>query len=75
MLSYSFFDSGFFIPVYALLLIIFAYLGNILAKREHKVFGGERNYASQGLASGFYNFSFSAIHFYLIGNCKSFQGF
>jgi len=73
MLSYSFFDSGFFIPVYALLLIIFAYLGNKLAKREHKIFGGERNYASQGLLQAFIIFLSLLYTFTLSGTANHFR--
>lgn len=73
MLSYSFFDSGFFIPVYALLLIIFAYLGNNLAKREHKIFGGERNYASQGLLQAFIIFLSLLYTFTLSGTANHFR--
>lgn len=73
MLSYSFFDSGFFIPVYALLLIIFAYLGNNLAKREHKIFGGERNYASQGLLQAYIIFLSLLYTFTLSGTANHFR--
>ncbi len=72
MITYNFFDSTFFIPINALLLVLAAFLGNKLAKRENRLFGGERNYASQGLLQAFiiflsllYTFTFagSANHF------------
>ncbi len=67
MISYGFFDSIFFVPIYGTLLIISAYLGYKLAKKEEKIFGGERNYASQGLLQAFviflsllYTFTFAS---------------
>jgi len=73
MISYSFFDSVFFIPVYALLLILFAYLGNKLAKREKRIYGGERNYASQGLLQAFLIFLSLLYTFTLSGTANHFR--
>ena len=73
MIFYGFFDSGFFIPVYALLLILVAYLGNKLAKREIKIYGGERNYASQGLLQAFVIFLSLLYTFTFAGSSNHFR--
>ncbi len=73
MISYSFFDSVFFIPVYALVLIIFAYLGNKLAKLEIKIYGNERNYSSQGLLQAFIIFLSLLYTFTLSGTANHFR--
>lgn len=73
MFSYSFFDSAFFIPIYVILLIIFAFLGHRVAKREKKIFGGERNYESQGLLQAFIIFLSLLYTFTLTGASSHFR--
>jgi len=70
-ITYHFFDSGFFIPVYSLLLILTAVAGNLLAKREKKIFGGVRGYNADALLISFvvllsllYSFTFSHVAFH-----------
>lgn len=53
MFNYSNFDSDFFIPVYGILLLLMAYLGNLLAKKERKLYEGFRDYKVEGLLMSF----------------------
>jgi len=73
MLSYGFFDSIFFIPVYVILLILCAFFGNKLSKREKKVYGSERNYESQGLLQAFIIFLSLLYTFTLTGAANHFR--
>jgi len=73
MITYGFFDSAFFIPVYVLLLIICAFLGNKLSKREKRIYGNERNYESQGLLQAFVIFLSLLYTFTLSGTANHFR--
>lgn len=73
MLSYGFFDSVFFIPVYVILLIFCAFFGNRLSKREKKIYGAERNYESQGLLQAFIIFLSLLYTFTLTGAANHFR--
>lgn len=73
MLSYTFFDSVFFIPIYVILLIVCAFLGNKLSKREKRIYGAERNYESQGLLQAFIIFLSLLYTFTLTGAANHFR--
>lgn len=73
MFSYGFFDSAFFLPIYALALIIFAFLGHKVSRKEKKMFGGERNYESQGLLQAFIIFLSLLYTFTLTGASAHFR--
>ena len=53
MFNYTNFDSVLFIPVYGILLLLMAYLGNLLAKKERKMYEGFRDYKVEGLLVSF----------------------
>lgn len=53
MFNYVSFDSVYFIPVYGILILLMAYLGNLLAKKERRMYDGFRDYKVEGLLQSF----------------------